>query len=356
LFLGALVLLSGCGGGAPSASWFGLNAEQGVVFLAANEQVFALNLESGAELWAFPSEPNQETGPFYSVPLLKDQSVVVGGFGDGKLYGLSQEGGTQQWVVETDAPIVDGAATTDGDIVVGNDSGTVYRVDDETQEKREIFKADKPIWASPLVDESNNRMYIVSMDHRLYAVDLEREEQVWEFEADGALVGTPALDEGVLYFGELNQALYAVSAETGEEIWRYEPQGWVWAGPLVHKDTVYFGDLSGQLHALDKSSGNPRWVFEVEGGIRATPLLLEVTQDDGSEALLYAGTDQGDVYAIDASNGTQRWSLPLNGAIYGQPVLYEGYLLIAPHNAKAKVVALDPESGAERWSYPPQEE
>lgn len=347
-FLVTLVILAGCGGGLPAASWFGIAAGDDTVYLSANEQVFALNLESGAELWNFPLEPDQETGPFYAEPLLTGELLVVGDYGPGKLHAFSQDAGAQQWAVETDAKIVAGAVATDGGIVVANDNGEVYLVQRETQDKRLLLKADKAIWAAPLVDEANSRMYVASMDHHLYAVDMEREEQLWAFKAGGALVGTPALSDGMLYFGGLNSRLYAIDAATGEQAWQFDTEGWVWGGPLVQGDTVYFGDMDGYVYALDAVDGTERWTFEAADGVRTKPVL--------ADGVLYFGTRGGGVYALNADGGTQKWLQRLDGSIYSQPMMRGEYLLLSPHNAKVKLVALDPESGAERWSFPLREE
>jgi outer membrane protein assembly factor BamB len=348
LALGALTLTS-CGGGLPAASWFGIAASEDTVYLAANEQVLALNLESGAELWAFPPEPDKKSGPFYAPPLLTEEVLVVGGFGDGKLYAISQDAGTQEWAVETEGAIVEGAVFIDDGIIVANNEGEVYLVGVETQEKRILLKAAEPIWATPLVDEVHGRVYVASMDHHLYAVELESGQQLWAFEADGALTGTPALSDGVLYFGALNNTFYAVDAEAGAELWSVPTEGWVWGGPLVQEGTIFFGDLAGKLYALNATDGSERWpTFEAEGGIRATPVLVD--------GLLYFGTRQGRVYAVKAEDGTQQWSLSLAGSVFSQPVIRGDYLLVSPHNAKVQLVALDKSSGAERWSYPRREE
>jgi outer membrane protein assembly factor BamB len=346
--LGAMTLLTSCGGGLPVASWFGISVDDGTVYVAASDQVRAINLESGAELWAFPREPDRQTGPFYATPLLTENQVIVGGFGDGKLHAIRQDEGTQDWAVETGATIVEGAVSTDDGIIVGNSKGEVYLVESESQEKRLLLDVDEPIWAMPLLDDHNGRVYIAAMDHHLYAVDLESGEQLWAFEADGALVGTPALSDGVLYFGALNNTFYAIEAETAEERWRIETDGWVWGGALVDGDVIYFGDLSGKLYALDAATGSERWTFEAEGGVRVTPLLV----DDS----LFFGTREGKVYAVRASAGTQVWVLSLEGPIFSQPVIKDEYLLVSPHNAKVQLVALNPESGAEHWAYPRREE
>ena len=346
--LGAMTLLTSCGGGAPAASWFGITVGDDTVYLAANEQVYALNLESGAEFWAFPLEPDRLTGPFYATPLLTEDQVVVGGFGDGKLHAIRRDGGTQDWAVETGATIVEGAVSTDDGIIVGNGKGEVYLIESESQEKRLLLKADGAIWSTPLLDNDSNRIYVAAMDHHVYAVDLESGEQLWAFDAGGALVGAPALSDGLLYFGALNSTFYAVEAETAEERWRFETDGWVWGGALVDGDTIYFGDLSGKLYALNASTGSERWTSKTEGGVRVTPLLVD--------GLLFFGTREGKVYAVRASDGTQAWALSLEGPVFSQMVIEDEYLLVSPHNAKVQLVALNPESGAERWTYPRREE
>jgi len=347
--LAVLTLLTSCGTGLPSASWFGIAASDDAVYLAANEQVFAINPESGAEFWSFPPEPDREIGPFYATPALTNGVVIIGGFdGGGKLYAIAPNGGAQAWVLETGARIVAGVVSTHSGVIVGNGEGEVYLVDPETQEKRLLLKADEPIWTKPLVDETEGRLYVASMDHHLYAVDLERGEQLWAFKAGGALAGTPALRDGVIYFGALNSTFYAINAETADELWRVETEGWVWGGPLVDGDTIYFGDMDGKVYALDAADGSQRWTFEAEGGVRATPVLA-----DGQ---LYFGTRGGKFYAVKAEDGTQQWMLPLDGSVYSQPVVHGDFLLVSPHNAKVQLVALDLESGAERWSYPPREE
>jgi outer membrane protein assembly factor BamB len=349
VLLGVLVLLTGCGGGAPASSWFGVVADVDTVYLAANEQLLALDLENGTELWAFPPEPDKEIGSFYATPLLTQDEVIVGSFKNGKLYAVPQDGGGQKWAIDTGekTSIVEGAVSADGGIVVGNNEGQVYLVGEQGRKERVLLETGKPIWAAPLVDEG--RVYVPCLDHHLYAVDLESGAQLWDaFEANGAIAGTPALSDGTLYFGTLANAFYAIDAETGVEQWHVETQGWVWGGPLVHENTVYFGDLAGVLYALDATNGSERWTFEAEGGIRATPLL------DGDS--LYFGTRKKKVYAIEADGGSQSWMQSLDGAVYSRPVISGDYLLLSPHNTKVKLVALYPESGAERWSYPSQEE
>jgi len=350
LLFAALMALAGCAGGVQQVSWFGVAADEAAVYLAGNGQVVALDLESGAAMWSFPvTTDGEKIGPFFATPLVEGRVVNIGGYdSEGTLWALSLDDGTEQSAVLTNSPIVEGPASVDGGLVVGNNAGEVYLVDPETQEKRLLLKTDESIWATPRVDEASGRVYVASMDHYLYAVDLAGGDTLWTFKAPGALVGTPALSDGVVYFGSLNNVFYAVDAETGDERWHFETEDWVWGGPLVDEDVVFFGDLSGKVYALNAIDGSQIWAFDAEGGVRATPLLMG--------DLLYVGTREGKIYGIQAADGTQKWAQSVTGAVYSHLVGAGGLVLASPHNAKVQLVALDPESGAERWSYPPQEE
>lgn len=345
MLLGALFLLTSCGGGGPESSWFGIAADDEAVYLAANEQIFALDLETGNELWAFPPEPDKEIGSFYATPLLKQGQLVAGDFKYGKLYAISQDNGRQEWEVELGERIVGGAAAANGGFIVGDNEGQVYLVQDRNADP--LLEANKSIWAIPLVDMDNGRVYVACMNHFLYAVDLETGAQIWAFEADGAIAGAPALRDGVLYFGTLASTLYAIDAETSAEQWTFETQGWLWGEPLVHQDAIYFGDMAGKLYALDANDGRELWTFEAEGGIRVRPLVA----DD----LIYFGTRDKKVYAVRVDDGGKAWSQSVGGAVYSQPVISGNKLLLALHNAEVKLTALDIESGAELWSYPQEE-
>jgi outer membrane protein assembly factor BamB len=345
MLLGALFLLTSCSGRSPESSWFGVAADDEAVYLAANEQIFALDLETGNELWAFPTEPDKEIGSFYATPLLKQNQLIAGDFKYGKLYAISQDNGRQEWEVELGERIVGGAAAANGGFIVGDNEGQVYLVQDRNADP--YLEADKSIWAIPLVDVEQGRVYIASMNHFLYAMDLETGAQIWAFEADGAIAGAPDLRDGLLYFGTLASTLYAIDAETGAEQWTFGAQGWLWGGPLVHQDAIYFGDMAGNLYALDANEGRELWTFEAQGGIRVKPLV--------AGDLIYFGTRDKKVYAVRVDDGGKAWSQPVDGAVYSQPVISDNKLLLALHSAKVKLAALDIESGAELWSYPQEE-
>ena len=135
----------------------------------------ALNLENGDAVWTFPVETDAEIGPFFATPLVETSVVDIAGYdSEGTLSALSLAGGDEQWAMLTTAPMVEGPASFDGGLVVGNDAGEVFLIESETQEKRLLLKADEPIWATPRVDEANGRVFVASMDHYLYSLGFGR--------------------------------------------------------------------------------------------------------------------------------------------------------------------------------------
>lgn len=356
IILSLLPLLTSCSGGSAEFSWYGLTVDDGVAYLAANQQVFALDLEGGAKLWAFPPEPDDKIGPFYATPVVLDDLIIVGDAREGKLYGLERASGVERWMVETESRIVDGITRFGDDVVAGDGQGNIYvvaadgssRVTDAASNPWPLFSAQKGIWAPPLADPERGIIYLVSLDHHVYALDMQEGDLVWDFEAEGSLVGTPALSNGLLYVGSFDRKLYAIDVQTGRASWHFEASNWIWGSPLVQGGVVYFGDLDGYVYVRNAQSGAEVWTFEAEGEIRATPLL--------ADGVLYVGTGAKNVYALEAETGTQLWKQATDGPIYSQIHLQDGLLLVSPLKAKVKLIALDPEGGAQRWAFPSEDQ
>ncbi len=355
IILSLLPFLTSCSGGPGDFSWYGMTVADGVIYLAANEEVVALDVESGAELWTFPPDSDDKPGPFYATPVLLQDLLIVSDVNEGKVYGLERESGVERWSAETSGRIIDGMTPTNGGVAVGNHQGDVYLIEADGSPRlveadgspRPFFSAQKGVWTPPLADAETRRLYVASLDHYLYALNLQEGNLgnlLWEFETDGALVGTPALHGDMIYVGAFDRHLYAVDVETGQERWSFETDNWIWGSPLIQGGTIYFGDLSGNVYARNAESGAEVWTFTAESEVRAPPLF--------SDGVLYVGTGDGNVYALVAETGDQLWKQTVDGVIHSRLAMEGGLLLVSPLKGKAKVIALDPESGAQRWAFP----
>jgi hypothetical protein len=77
----------------------------------------------------------------------------------------------------------------------------------------------------------------------------EFNELVWQFETDSSVSSSPAISEGVVYFGSNDHHLYAVDVETGEQLWQFETDRSV-STPAISEGVVYFGSWDNYLRAL----------------------------------------------------------------------------------------------------------
>ena len=65
-----------------------------------------------------------------------------------------------------------------------------------------------------------------------------------------SLALTPAVSDGVVYFGSTDNHLYALDAKTGKEKWKFKTGDWVSSSPAVSDGVVYFGSYK-HIYALD---------------------------------------------------------------------------------------------------------
>jgi outer membrane protein assembly factor BamB len=92
----------------------------------------------------------------------------------------------------------------------------------------------------------------------------------WAFKTGGKVFSSPAVAEGVAYFGSEDKHLYAVDARSGKALWKFATGGAVHASPAVFRGTVYFTSFDGYCYALDARTGGEKWRFQTDGkGISA---------------------------------------------------------------------------------------
>lgn len=374
------LFLAGCGRQVPpywpDLSVEGLAAQDGMVYVAqVNGQVFALQADTGAVQWTYPvieqrgggllggcSGPAVTDGPFHSAPAFDPDLLYLGSAGgvQRSLFGGSTNNaglrtlnkmGTLQWEFKGAAdrsvasPVVSGTT-----VYLPSSDHNVYAVDTATRQPRWTFETGNWVWSTPLVVE--DRVYIASMDHSLYAVDDATGSLIWSFTGEpGALPATPAINQGVLYFGSLAGHMYAVQAQDGVLQWDKEIDGGMWATPLILEQdgitALYFGTLNGAIYALDARDGSEIWKQNVPDEVRGSPAYVNGT--------IYFGCADGRLYAFDTQSGRQAVS-PLGqqiekASIYASPVYDGQQLYVVATNGE--VLALDPAGNAVIWRTNP---
>lgn len=369
------LLLSACGGQG-SDSWAGvsINPNADAIYVSFNERVVALNPASGAILWEYPAKDDRET-KFYAVPMIADDTIYVGDY-QGNLHAIGTDG-SKLWVYKPDrekligpispTPIdrVIGSVAVDSDkVFFGLGSRNVVAISRETAEEVWTFETNQGVWARPLYiaadpedDTSRATVYVVSLDHYLYALDAENGDLLWKKDLGGAAPGDMVYDEqrSRVYVGTFTSELLAIDLSTHKIIDRYKTEDWIWGRPALEKDMLYLGDLGGHLYAvrITDQGFEQEWKRPVaEGAIRGTPML--------TEELVVVGSKDKHVYAVGKEDGTGKWSEKTRGEVLtelvfvpGDPENAEapGLVIVGTNERERLIMAYDVSSGEEAWHY-----
>ncbi|MCX7912781.1 MAG: PQQ-binding-like beta-propeller repeat protein [Dehalococcoidales bacterium] len=163
----------------------------------------------------------------------------------------------------------------------------------------------------------------------------------WSFATGGAIHSSPAVVNGVVYFGSRDGNIYALNASTGEKIWSFKTGSWVESSPVVVNGVVYCGSNDGSLYALDAASGQKLWSFATRYAVRSSPAV--------AGGKVYIGSDDYCLYALDAATGRQLWKFEADNLIISSPVVTGGVVLVG--SSDGSVYALNAENGRRRLQF-----
>ena len=309
------------------------------VYVASRHSVYGFDPAVGERQWtATPVEYTEGSEDAYAAPSgllthsfspVVTEEVVVGGAREyedtrggvepGVLFGLDEETGAEQWVVESHVTTSPTAA--DGGLFVGEtggDTAAIRRFDPQSGEET---------WRTPLAGPGQ----------------------------DPRLLGAPAVVDGLLlaavFDRDLTDAarteLVALDAASGDRRGTVEFEGAVELPPVVNDGRVFLATRDGVVHALDVeradgSNANGADDDAIEFTAAWTHDTLEDVDDAGAVDGSFAFAD-GTVYvvanatlhALAADDGAERWTatlpydLDVAMAVGSDAVYVAGSVLIA---------------------------
>jgi outer membrane protein assembly factor BamB len=152
----------------------------------------------------------------------------------------------------------------------------------------------------------------------------------WKFEASGAVVSSPSVAEGRVYFGSQDKHVYCVDAGTGAFIWKFNTTERIASSPAVVEGKVYIGPDDGTIYCLDAYNGSLLWSTYAGGyveanfgaavNLRSSPTVVE--------GKVYVGSLDKNVYCLDANTGDVEWTYQTEGYITSSPAVVDGVVYI----------------------------
>jgi len=359
LLIAAALLLAGCAGAAVrgASSWPGLATDGSLAFVAYDQAVYAVDLESGGLRWTYTAAAEERGRLFYAPPAVSPDGVLVVGDFLNQITALDSADGSEEWgpfqLSSSNQRIIGGPTVEGQELFVASSDGRLYARDLNTGQELWEFPAasSEPLrgglWSAPVV--SGGRVFVAALDHNLYVLDRATGDLLWNDPPSlgGAAADSPVLTDGLILVGTFAHQLRALDAARGSVQWSFEAEDWVWGAPAVGDGVAYFGDLSGVLHAVSLESGAEAWRIAVGTSISASPVY--------DQERVYTVSENGVVSAREASTGGELWQRTLEGQLLSDPVLVGDILLVASTSGEQLLTAFLTESGATRWSFTPSE-
>ncbi len=226
------------------------------------------------------------------------------------------DSGTELWAVGTAPPGehdgFGGGLATDGErVFVAGGHGQAMALDAETG--RLYWRADLPgpVRGAPTL--RGGRLFIVTADNRLVALNAQSGEELWDVpggaEEAGLLGGAaPAASDDAVVAALSTGEVVAVRAANGRELWRNSLAALrrfdfgaklsdIGGQPVLAGDAVYAASASGRAAAFALRTGNRIWERRV--GSTETPWI--------AGNWLFLVTTEAELAAMDRRQGLVRW-------------------------------------------------
>jgi len=318
---------------------------EGVVYVAAYDDLYAIDETTGAQLWTVDvngASSSSNIGDRGST--ISDGKLYVGDK-DGYLWCLNSTNGQEIWHWPYTIPPGDintSPVVANGKVYFGTDGGAsgnnylvALNVTTGAQEWQ-YTAPDNSILSSPAID--GTWIFFGCDDGKVYALNDTGNYATlkWSKTTSGRVRSTPCVYEDKLFFGSSNtdHSVFAVNKTTGQSIWNFTLTSYyeIAYSLAVHDDIVYFASPSRYVYALNASitpgsysEGSPGEIV-LWRSLQFTEYTLRSPAVTNDKVFL---TADHVLYALDINTGLKMWSYDLTYAYDEGPVVADGRIFLA---------------------------
>ena len=274
-----------------------------------------------------------------------------------------------KWKFATQGQVISSPAIADGTAYVGSTDGNLYAVDLETGAQRWKFSTHVRITSSPALD--NGVIFFESYDANFYALNAANGQLKWKFATAGErrfagkhlhgsqpeaesmpdpfdfYLSSPAVWNGMVYFGSGDGNVYALDVNTGTARWKFATGNVVHASPAIADGTVFIGSWDSYFYALDAATGAQKWRFKTGEDTKIYNQVGIQSSAAVADGTVYFGCRDSNFYALDAASGKQKWVFNNKGSwVIGSPAVHAGKVYFSTSDS-GMFYSVDAKSGAQ---------
>ncbi len=276
---------------------------------------------------------------------------------DSNLSAFNINNGKKIWKVnvrakdEDDPVIGGGVAYSNGLLFVTAGYDELLAINPDNGEAVWRAKIPTPSRAAPTI--MGDRVFVTTLDNRVFALDFKTGQILWEHAALGESVGligaaSPAASQNIVVPVFSSGEIFALRVENGSVAWSDNLSSLRGGGgltsltditglPVMDNGLVIAISYSGKMVAIDERTGSRVWQREISGS--QTPWV--------AGNMVFVTSADNKLVALSRDSGSIVWVTDLNtldeDAVWTLPVLAGGRLIVA--NSEGRVAEYAPESG-----------
>ena len=233
-----------------------------------DHSLYSLNPETGQLNWSFPTK-NRIVGS----PLATEKGIFLPS-SDVHLYAIDYNG-KELWKYKArgplwSQPVADPACEC---IYLSSVDHYLYALNADNGNLLWERDMKTSILSSPTLFE-DTKLYLTTLGGDVNAIMAKENRLIWQENVGQQLWASPALEGDLLYTGDQSNTLYALQASDGTTKWKFEADGAIVGTPAVTPTGVYFTTEAGTVYGLDR-----------DGAV----ILQKNLDTDKSKAKIYAG-------------------------------------------------------------------
>lgn len=231
--------------------------------------VHCVDRKTGQKRWTFETR-----GEITATANFAGDRILIGSY-DQTLYCLGLDG-KKLWSVTTEGPVNGSPAIAGNRTFVAGCDSQLHIIDIKTG--KEAGAVDLGGQAAATAAIRGDSLYVGTMTDQVLGIDWQTPKVLWTFEPKKraqAFFGSAAVTEKLVIVGNRNRKIYALNRQNGEQVWEFETDGRVDPSPVVVGQRVYAPSLDGRLYVLDHDSGKKLAEYPLGRSIAASPAVAQ---------------------------------------------------------------------------------